>query len=164
LGDATTATEKLLTGLSSSSPPAPYRKTTLYVSTRLGLLFRKAASKDGFRLVDFARILVTLGLTATLLSLDDAWVIGARKRALLGGLGVASKRYYGDRILSRSGVWVAVCLPVGVLALADEFGRSSGLGRNHVLQSFLQIGLATYLKGKRNLLKAIAQVEQPSSS
>jgi hypothetical protein len=53
--------DKLLTQLSSSSPPARYRKITLYVSTRLGLLFRKAASKDGFRLVDFARILVTLG-------------------------------------------------------------------------------------------------------
>ena len=53
-------TDKLLTRLSSSSPPATYRKITLYVSTRLGLLFRKAATRDGFRLVDFARVLVTL--------------------------------------------------------------------------------------------------------
>jgi len=159
------ATDKLLTQLSSSSPPAAYRKMTVYLSTRLGLVFRKAATKDGFRLVDFARILVMLGLTATLLSLDEAWVARARKRAFLGQSGVAAKRSYANRSLSHSGVWVAVCLPIGVLALLDQFTRSSGLGRNRTLHSFLRLGLVIYLKGKRRLVKAIAdQVDKPSAT
>jgi len=161
---ATMATDKLLTRLSSSSPPARYRKITLYVSIQLGLLFRKVAARDGFRLVDFARILVTLGLTVTLLSLDKAWVSRARKRALLGQLGVVGKRYYAYKSLSRSGVWVAVCLPVGVLALADEFAGKSGSGRNQALQSFLQLGLATYLRGETMLRKAIAETERPTTT
>ena len=157
-------TDKLLTQLTSSSPPATYRKITLYLSTRLGLLFRTAAAKYGFRLVDFARILVTLGLTTRLLSLDEAWVTRARKRALLGQLGLAAKRYYADRSLS-GGVWIAICLPVGVLTLADQYARSSGLGRNQALQSFLQLGLATYLKGITTLRKTIAgQTEQPTAT
>ena len=121
------ATDKLLTLLSSTSPPAPYRKITVYVSTRLGLLFRKAAVSEGFRLVDFARVMVTLGLTATLLSLDETWASRARKRTLLSELGVVGKRHYAYRIMGRSGVWVAVCLPVEALALVDKFARSSGL-------------------------------------
>lgn len=145
---------RVLTRLSSSSSPPPYRKMTLYLPTRLGLLFRKAAAKDGFRLVDFARILVALGLTATLLSLDEASITAASKRALLEPLGVAGKRYYAHRSL-RSGVWVPVCLPVGVLALVEEFTRSNGLGRNEALKSFLQLGLATYLKGETIRRKAI---------
>ena len=151
-----------LTQLSSSSKSARYRKITLYVSTRLNLLFRKAAAKDGFRLGDFARLLVTLGLTVTLVSLDEEWVARAQKRALLGRLGVVSKRSYSNRSLSRRGAWVAVCLPVGVLTLADQFARSSGLGRNEALHSFLRLGLATYLKGKTTLREAIAdQAEKP---
>jgi hypothetical protein len=55
-------TDKLLTELSSRAPYAKYRKITLYVSTPLGFLFRKAAAKDGFWLMDFARILVTLAM------------------------------------------------------------------------------------------------------
>jgi hypothetical protein len=153
-------TDKLLTQLSSSSPYAKYRKITLYVSTRLGLLFRKAAAKDGFRLVDFARILVTLGLTTTLLSLDEEWVTRAQEKTLLGQWGVAGKRCYANRSMNRSGVWIATCLPVGVLALVDRFAQSSGLGRNEALHSFLRLGLVTYLKSKTTLLKAIAQVEK----
>jgi hypothetical protein len=137
---------------------------TLYVSTRLGLLFRKAAVKDGFRLVDFARIMVTIGLTVALLSLDEAWITRARKRALIGQLGEGGKRGYAYRGMGRSGVWVAVCLPVGVLGLVEKYARSSGLGRNKALQSFLQLGLATYLKGKTSLVKAIAKVEQPTAT
>jgi len=159
------ATDKLLTQLSSSSPPATYRKMTLYVSNRLGLQFRRTATKDGFRLVDFARILVMLGLTATLLSLDETWVTRAWKRAFLGQSGVAAKRSYANRNLGRSGVWVAVCLPVGVLALLDQFTRSSGLSRNRALHSFLRLGLVIYLKGKRTLMKAIAdQADKPSAT
>ncbi len=67
-------------------------------------MFRKAAAKDGFRLVDFARILATLGLTITLLSLDEAWVVRAKKKALIEQLSVARKRSYAYRSLSRSGV------------------------------------------------------------
>jgi hypothetical protein len=157
------AMDKLLTQLTSGYPHATYRKITLYVSTRLGLLFRKAAAKDGFRLVDFGRILVTLGLTISLLTLDEAWVTGARKRALPGQSGEAGKRGYAYRNMGCSGVWIAVCLPVEVLRLVEEFARSSGLGRNQALQSFLQLGLATYLKGKRTLLETIAQVEKPTA-
>jgi hypothetical protein len=131
--------DKLLTKLSSECPPVRYRKMTLYVSPRLALLFRKAAIKDGFRLVDFARVLVTLGLTVTLLSLDEAWITRASKRALLGQLGEAGKRGYTYRGMGRSGVWVSVCLPVGVLGLVGEVTRSSGWGRNEALQSFLQL-------------------------
>jgi hypothetical protein len=157
--------DKLLTHPSSSSLLATYRKITVYVSTRLGLLFRRAAAKDGFRLVDFARFLVMLGLTATLLSLDEAWVTRAQKRALLGHLSIANTRSYAIRSMSRSGVWVAACLPVGVLALVDEFARSSGLGRNQVLQSLLRLGLVTYLKGQTTLRKAIAaQAEKPKAT
>jgi hypothetical protein len=152
------ATDKLLTRLSLSYPPARYRKITLYVSIRLGLLFRKAAAKDGFRLVDFARLLLILGLTRTLLSLDEAWVARAQKRALLGQLSIASKRPYATRSISRSGVWVAACLPVGVLTLVDEFARPSGLGRNQALQSFLRLGLVTYLKSETTLRKAKSHI------
>ena len=154
---------KLLTRL-SSYPPAKYRKITVYVPARLGLLFRKAAAKDGFRLVDFGRVLVVLGLTMTLLSLDEARIVRAGKRALLERLGVAGKRSYAYKTLGRSGVWVAVCLPVGVLDVAEEFTRVSGLGRNQALQSFLQLGLATYLKGKRTIRNAIAQLEKPTTT
>jgi hypothetical protein len=62
--------DKLLTQLSSNSTSPMYRKAIVYVSTRLSLLFRKAAANDGFRLAEFARFLVTLGLTVTLVSLD----------------------------------------------------------------------------------------------
>ena len=104
-------------------------------------------------------------MTATLLSLDEEWAARARKRVLLGQLGVAGKRYYANRSMSRSGVWVAVCLPVGVLNLSDEFARSSGLSRNEALQSFLQLGLATYVKDERTLRKAIAgQAEKPTAT
>jgi hypothetical protein len=48
-------TDELLTQLSPSSTSARYGKITLYVSTRLGLLFRKAAAEGGFGLMDFAR-------------------------------------------------------------------------------------------------------------
>ena len=152
--------DRPFTKLSSEYPPVRYRKITLYVSTRLGILFRKAAFKTGFRVVDFARVLITLGLTVTLLSLDEAWVTTASKRALLGGLGEAGKRGYADRSMGRSGVWVAVCLPVQVLTLVEEFARSSGMGRNEALRSFLQLGLATYLKGKVTLQKLLTQVER----
>jgi len=52
--------DRLLTKLSSDRPPVGYRKMTIYMSTQLGLSFRKAAINEGFRLVDFARALVTL--------------------------------------------------------------------------------------------------------
>jgi len=148
------AVDELLTQLSSNSPSAQYRKITIYSSTRLGLLFRKAALKDGFRLVDFARVLVTIGLTATLLSLDEAWV--ARERLMHEQLGATAKRSYTtNRSTIGRGVWIAVCLPAGVLALVDKFARSSGLGQNGALESFLRLGLASYLHGKITLLKAI---------
>jgi len=158
-------THKLLTHLSSSSPPPTYRKITLYVPTRLGLLFRRAAAKDGFRLVDFARFLVMLGLTATLISLNEAWLASARKRALLRQPGMVSRRPYAVRNVGGSGVWVAVCLPVGVLAMVDRYAHSSDLGRNGALHSCLQLGLATYLKGKRTFLNSIvAKAEGPSTT
>jgi len=151
--------DRVLTRLSSGYLHAKYRKITLYVPSRLGLLFRKAAAKDGFRLVDFGRILVTLGLTVTLLNVDEAWITRARKRALLGRLGGTSRRGYAYRNMGHSGVWVAVCLPVGVLSLVEEFTQSAGLGRNEALRSFLRLGLATYLRGKTTLLRAMAQAE-----
>jgi len=36
-----------------------------------------------------------------------------------------------------------------------KFARSSGLGRNGALESFLRLGLVSYLHGKITLLKAI---------
>jgi hypothetical protein len=99
---------------------------------------------------------VILGLTATLLSPDEAWIARARKRALLGWTGgVGGKRYYASRSLSQRGVWVTVLLPVRVLALAEEFAQRSGLGRNEALHSFLRLGLVSYLKGETVLRKAI---------
>jgi len=91
--------------------------------------------------------------------MDEAWVTRASKRILLGRLVGFGKRGYAHRGMGRSGVWVAVCLPVGVLGLVEEFARSSGLGRNDALQSFLRLGLVRYLKGKGNLREALAQVE-----
>lgn len=131
----------------------------IYVSTRLGFLFRKAALRDGFRLVDFARILVTLGLTVTLLGIDedDAWAARARKRALQQG---AKRRYSTSRSMSGRGVWVGVCLPDGVLTLVDKYANASGLARNQALSQFLQLGLLTYLKGGRALLRAIRELGQ----
>ena len=82
---------------------------------------------------------------------------------MLGQLG-GVKRSYAERSMSRGGVWVSVCLPVGVLGLVEEYAHSSGLGRNQALQSFLRLGLGAYLRGKTTLLKAIAQAEKPAAA
>ena len=156
--------------MGASSRRDRYLKRGIYIHTLLAAQFREAALVEGFRLGDFARILIFAGLMIHLLRFDDReWAANTRLhmgfQELRRGLGGPAKRCYAPfRHLSRSGSWITVSLPVGYVTFVDQFARVRGLSRNEALHSLLETGLLGYLEGRTLFLKAIVDSTEKTNS
>lgn len=146
---------KILAQLSSDQPRVKYRKVNLYVRAKLGLLFRKLTAREGMRVGDLARTLIMVGMVVHLLTVDGE---ALRKLHLVTARAQGSKRPYSPfRDAHRGRVRVGVWLPTGLLTFVDQYARYRGDSRSIVLESFLQFGMQSYLRGRKRLMRAQAE-------
>ena len=151
--------DKLLTHAGSTSGRELYVRRTIYVSFRLAFRFRRLCAVEGFRLGDFSRILILLGLVYGFSRLgEEEWRSKARLTATYLELRRlnegATKRSY-PIVKGARGCWVTVSMPRPLLHVIELYAMTSGESRNNTLTLLFRNGLLLYLLSKKKFLTAI---------
>ncbi len=144
----------IVTPLDSGSPRKAYVQCPVYVRFHLAVTFRRAVKSDGFRLGDFARVVIVLGLTYRLLE-EGNFAKRANLYAAVQEIGRSTrravKRSYPMEKGTR-GVWINLRLPRGFVEFVSRYAKAVGGSRNNALAHFFEAGLLLYSVSQRKLL------------
>jgi len=130
---------------------------------------RKRALEEGWRLSEFARMLISLGATSYFLRLRHPEVSERFKR--LARMSEASGTFdmaVGRRPRGRRNepkhigrtTLLPVHLPRGFYELVSSYSSATGTSRNALLSRFLEAGYLIYMKGQNSLLETIRSLHE----